>query len=82
MINEDAARLKVALYISETVRLPDGDEFVISFREETENEWIFAFSTRLWIETQDTAYAFPGPKMVQVDKTTGQASYIILDWKL
>ena len=82
MLDENKARAHVSLFLPKNIRLPNGDEFVISFYQETESEWIFTFTSKLTIEQREPCFPYGGPMLVGVDKVTGETGYVetLLDY--
>ena len=81
MVLQDAFE-RVQAYLDETVRASHAKnprtkdvEIVIYSLKETDDEWIFGYQTRAWIEDKDINAALSGNKPIAVPKS-GEPLYV------
>lgn len=82
MITTEDAVKKVLIHLQKTVLLVEKDEFLISLKNETQDEWIFHWDNKSWVETQDVSYLIPCSHLVGVKKATGECYTVAVEWKL
>lgn len=75
MITKEQARTLVEKKIhAKYLDLPDDDEVIILELETIDKPWgwIFFYTSRKWIETNDDLYALAGNAPILVEKATGK----------
>jgi len=71
MTEMEAARDTVLKHLQTLFPLPENDEFIVSFENETQDEWIFSLDTKIRAETSEMP-AIVAPGITAVKKDTGE----------
>jgi hypothetical protein len=60
------AKQKVLAELQVAISLDQGDEFIISLESESQDEWVFRWDTKSWVETQNPSTLHIGSHLVAV----------------